>query len=186
MPTRDLTKFPGDFNLPSQRPMITRSPANSTHRTQRRNPPPEPNAGIHGLTQTPALHDALSSGARGFARGGSESITNMLTSASHACAGVMRTKLQVIETPVRNGKSTNLVPKDGEEIRATRVISNIQAKLTFLKAVQVADFPAYSKAFVKKFKTPGTSAKRNTARDHDGAAAILPLRFCRTPDRHGG
>ena len=95
MPTRDLTKFPLRFQ--STVPM----PDDNTVTGQFNAPnlTPESNAGIHGLTQTPALHDAVSSSARGFARGGSGSITNMLTSSSHAFTGVMRTKLQVIETP---------------------------------------------------------------------------------------
>lgn len=110
-------------------------------------------------------------GAWGFARGGMGAITTALGAALQAAGGKLRTGAEVAEILVRNGKAMGVVLADGEEIRAARVVSNMDAKRTFLKAVRQADLPAPFVAAVRKFKTRGSSAKLNIALD---AAPVFP------------
>jgi phytoene dehydrogenase-like protein len=110
-------------------------------------------------------------GAWGFARGGMGSITKALTASLRAAGGEVRTEAQVAEVLVRNGRATGVVLENGEEIRAARVISNMDAKRTFLKTVKEADLPETFVASVRKFKTRGSSAKLNIALD---AAPVFP------------
>lgn len=110
-------------------------------------------------------------GAWGFARGGMGSITKALTASLRAAGGEVRTEAPVTEILVKNGRTTGVVLASGEEIHATRVISNMDAKRTFLKTVKEYDLPADLVASVKKFKTRGSSAKLNIALD---AAPVFP------------
>lgn len=110
-------------------------------------------------------------GAWGFARGGMGSITKALTASLRASGGEVRTEAPVSEILVKNGKAIGVVLEGGEEIRAARVISNMDAKRTFLKTVKETDLPDAFVASVKKFKTRGSSAKLNIALD---AAPMFP------------
>ncbi len=81
-------------------------------------------------------------GAWGFARGGMGSITQALAKSLAASGGEIRAGSGVAEILVRGGQAVGVVLDNGDDIRARRVISNMDVKRTFLKHVAEAD-PAH-------------------------------------------
>ncbi len=125
------------------------------------------------------LHHAMGDvdgnvGAWGFARGGMGSITRALAASLQAAGGELRVGHGVEKIVVRNGRSTGVVLSNGDEIAARRVVSNMDAKRTFLRHVDEQDLPP---AFVKRiraFKTRGSSGKLNIALDAAPRFTALP------------
>ena len=113
-------------------------------------------------------------GARGFVRGVMRSKTKALTASLRAAKGDVGTEAQVTEITVKNGRTTGVVLAKGEEIKAKRVISNMDAKRSFLKTVKESDLPPEFMASVKKFKTRSSSAKLNIALDAAPTFTALP------------
>lgn len=113
-------------------------------------------------------------GAWGFARGGMGSITKALSSSLQASGGQIRTGAPVARVLVKNGRSIGVVLENGDEIRAKRVISNMDVKRTMLKHVAEAEIPGDYVASVKKFKTRGSSGKLNIALDAAPKFTALP------------
>lgn len=113
-------------------------------------------------------------GTWGFARGGMGAITAALAASLKAAGGEIRTGAGVARIAVRDGRATGVVLDGGEEIAAARVVSNLDAKRTFLGCVEEAALPA---AFVKRirgFKTRGSSGKVNLALDGVPRFPALP------------
>ncbi len=110
-------------------------------------------------------------GAWGFARGGMGSITHALAASFRAAGGTIREGRGVGRILVEGGRTTGVHLEGGEEIRAARVISNMDVKRTFLRHVEEKHLPAEFVASVKKFKTRGSSGKLNIALD---AAPVFP------------
>ncbi|WP_283176395.1 NAD(P)/FAD-dependent oxidoreductase [Gemmobacter sp. 24YEA27] len=113
-------------------------------------------------------------GAWGFARGGMGSITKALSSSLQASGGEIRTGAPVARVLVKNGRSIGVVLENGDEIRAKRVISNMDVKRTMLKHVEERELPGDYLASVKKFKTRGSSGKLNIALDAAPKFTALP------------
>lgn len=113
-------------------------------------------------------------GAWGFARGGMGSITKALSSSLQASGGEIRTGSPVARVLVKNGRSIGVVLENGDEIRAKRVISNMDVKRTMLKHVEERELPGDYLASVKKFKTRGSSGKLNIALDAAPKFTALP------------
>ena len=110
-------------------------------------------------------------GAWGYARGGMGAITRALSASLTAAGGEIRTGAGVARILVENGRAAGVVLDGGEEIRARRVISNMDAKRTFLGHVAEADLPGDFVAAIRRFKTRGSSGKLNIALD---AAPVFP------------
>jgi phytoene dehydrogenase-like protein len=104
-------------------------------------------------------------GAWGFARGGMGAITQALASSLRAAGGEIRAGRGVERVLVKDGRAVGVVLEGGEEIRAARVVSNMDVKRTFLKCVDEKELPAAFVKRVKAFKTRGSSGKLNIALD---------------------
>jgi phytoene dehydrogenase-like protein len=102
-------------------------------------------------------------GAWGFARGGMGAISGALAQAFQAHGGEIRTDAGVEQVIVRNGKAVGVALEDGTEVRGRRVVSNMDVKRTFLKAVDPADLPGDFLRQVRNFKIRGSSGKLNIA-----------------------
>jgi phytoene dehydrogenase-like protein len=109
------------------------------------------------------IDDAV--GAWGFARGGMGSVSNALRSSLEASGGSARTDADVERILVRNGRACGVALESGEEINAATVVSNLDLKRTFLKAVEPAHLPAEFVRAVRNFKIRGSSGKLNIALD---------------------
>jgi phytoene dehydrogenase-like protein len=113
-------------------------------------------------------------GAWGFARGGMGSITKAMGQAFAACGGEVRTGKGVERILIRNGRAVGVVLDGGDEIRASRVISNMDVKRTFLKCVEERHLPSTFVKQVKNFKIRGSSGKVNIALDGVPNFTALP------------
>lgn len=125
------------------------------------------------------LHHAMGDvdgniGAWGYARGGMGSITRALAASLKAAGGVIREGRAVERILVRNGRATGVVLQNGDEIRARRVISNMDVRRTFLGHVDEKELPAPFLKRVKAFKTRGSSGKLNIAIDRAPRFKALP------------
>jgi phytoene dehydrogenase-like protein len=110
-------------------------------------------------------------GAWGFARGGMGAITRALTQSLKAAGGEVRTGQGVEKILVKGGRAVGVVLANGDELRARRVVSNMDVKRTFLRHVDEADLPGDFVRRVKAFKIRGSSGKLNIALD---AAPVFP------------
>lgn len=113
-------------------------------------------------------------GAWGFARGGMGAITQALTKSLIAAGGSVRTGHGVDKVLVENSYTKGVVLDNGTEIRAARVISSMDAKRTFLSAVEERHLPGDFVQAVRKFKTRGSSGKLNIALDSAPEFPALP------------
>lgn len=113
-------------------------------------------------------------GAWGYARGGMGSITAALSASLTDSGGDIRVGKGVEKVLVQNGQAVGVTLDDGEEIRAKRVISNMDVKRTFLKHVDEAELPASFVKQVKNFKIRGSSGKLNIALDAAPKFTALP------------
>jgi phytoene dehydrogenase-like protein len=102
-------------------------------------------------------------GAWGFARGGMGSIASSLAGALQEHGGELRTDAGVEQIMVNNGRATGVALESGEEIHANIVVSNLDAKRTFLGIMDPKDAGEDVVAAAKNFKIRGSSGKVNIA-----------------------
>ncbi len=113
-------------------------------------------------------------GAWGFARGGMGAVTAALTASLQASGGAVRTAAPVEQVLIRNGRARGVVLASGEEIEAGTVVSNMDVKRTFLKAVAPEHLPEDFLTAVRRFKIRGSSGKLNIALDGLPSFPALP------------
>jgi len=116
------------------------------------------------------LHHAMGDldgnvGSWGFARGGMGSIAKAIASSFQASGGSVRTEAEVKQIKVRGRKATGVVLASGEEIDAGVVVSNLDAKRTYLNVMDSKDLPEELLHRAKNFKIRGSSGKVNIALD---------------------
>ena len=113
-------------------------------------------------------------GAWGFARGGMGAITQALAASYRDQGGEIRCGKAVERILIRNGRAVGVLLSDGEEIRGTRVVSNLDVKRTFLNCVEETELPPDFVKLVRNFKIRGSSGKLNIALDGVPAFTALP------------
>ena len=104
-------------------------------------------------------------GAWGFARGGMGAITQALAASLRASGGAIESEAPVEQILVRNGRTRGVALQDGREILAPVVLSNLDVRRTFLKAMDPGDLPPEFLDGVRRFKIRGSSGKLNIALD---------------------
>jgi phytoene dehydrogenase-like protein len=109
------------------------------------------------------IDDAV--GAWGFARGGMGAVSNALRASLEASGGSVRTDAPVERILVRNGRACGVALASGEQIGSATVVSNMDVKRTFLKAVDPIHLPGDFVRAVRNFKIRGSSGKLNIALD---------------------
>ncbi|MBT4522258.1 MAG: NAD(P)/FAD-dependent oxidoreductase, partial [Halieaceae bacterium] len=102
-------------------------------------------------------------GAWGFARGGMGSIASALAGALQEHGGQIRTGAGVEQIIVERGTAVGVALESGEEIRSKIVVSNLDAKRTFLGIMDPKDAGENVVAAAKNFKIRGSSGKVNIA-----------------------
>lgn len=125
------------------------------------------------------LHHAMGDvdgnvGSWGYSRGGMGGITQALTASLRAAGGEVRTGSGVSRILVQNGRAVGVALENGDEIRARRVVSNMDARRTFLKHVEAKELPDDFLHRVQRFKTRGSSGKLNIALDGLPRFTALP------------
>ena len=114
------------------------------------------------------LHHAMGDvdgniGAWGFARGGMGSVSGALASSFKASGGEVRTGAEVAKIVVSGNRATGVELASGERIDAKVVVSNLDAKRTFLEVMDENDVPPTLLKRARQFKIRGSSGKLNIA-----------------------
>jgi phytoene dehydrogenase-like protein len=101
----------------------------------------------------------------GFARGGTGAISSAIASAARAAGAEIRTGASVARVLLASDRAVGVVLDNGDEIRATRVLSSVDPHLTFLRLVGEGALPPDFVASVRRYKLRGSSGKVNLALD---------------------
>jgi len=104
-------------------------------------------------------------GAWGFAVGGMGAVSRAVAGAAQHHGAEIRTDAEVAQVLVRGGKTEGVVLADGEEIRASVVVSNLDVKRTLLKLMPRDELDDDLAEQVANFKIRGSSGKLNIALD---------------------
>lgn len=104
-------------------------------------------------------------GAWGFARGGMGAVSGALAAAFQSYGGEIRCDANVDQIIVKNGRATGVALKDGTELYADNIVSNLDPKRTFLDIMDAGDLPADVVRKAENFKIRGSSGKLNIALD---------------------
>lgn len=102
-------------------------------------------------------------GAWGFAVGGMGAVSSALAGAAREHGAEIRTGAEVEQLIVRGGRVEGVALVGGEEVRAARVVSNLDVKRTYTKLASPKDLPGDFLEAVKNFKIRGSSGKLNIA-----------------------
>ena len=125
------------------------------------------------------LHHAMGDvdgnvGSWGYSRGGMGGISSALHASLRGSGGEVQTGSGVRQILVQNGRAVGVVLDNGKEIKAKRVISNMDVRRTFLKHVEEKELPGDFLKRVQTFKTRGSSGKLNIALDGVPNFTALP------------
>jgi phytoene dehydrogenase-like protein len=101
----------------------------------------------------------------GFSRGGTGAISNAIAAAGRELGVEIRTQASVERILVKNGRTTGVALKSGEEISARVVSSSVDPHLTFEKFLEPSELPADFLESVRRYKFRGSSGKVNLALD---------------------
>lgn len=102
-------------------------------------------------------------GVWGYVRGGMGGISEALARAARARGAEIRVDAPVARIRVRDGRAEGVVLEDGTEIRARRVISNADARTTFLRLLDPGELPADFVEAVREIDYTSASLKINVA-----------------------
>jgi phytoene dehydrogenase-like protein len=101
----------------------------------------------------------------GFSRGGTGAISNAIAAAARELGVEIRTQAAVDQIIVKNGRTTGVALKTGEEISANVVSSSVDPHLTFEEFLDASVLPSDFLEGVRRYKFRGSSGKVNLALD---------------------
>jgi phytoene dehydrogenase-like protein len=102
-------------------------------------------------------------GVWGYVRGGMGGIATAVAAAARAHGAEIRTGASVARILTRNGRVRGVALESGTEIEATRVASNADANVTFLRLCDPAELPADFVEAVRRIDYSSASLKINVA-----------------------
>src|SRR3989449_1082175 len=95
----------------------------------------------------------------GYVRGGMGGITQALASAARAHGAEIRVNSPVTKIVTRRGRAKGVALEDGTEFQARKVVSNVDAHVTFLQLLEERELPAEFLAGVKNIDYSSASKK---------------------------
>ena len=101
----------------------------------------------------------------GFAKGGNGAMTQAIASAAREAGVEIKVNASVAQVIIKNGEAKGVALEDGDEYTADIIVSNADAKRTFLKLVEPKHLPDEFVSDVKRFRTASPSCKVNLALD---------------------
>lgn len=104
-------------------------------------------------------------GAWGIPRGGTGAVSEAIASAAREFGAKIRTVAPVARIDVRDGRAVGVTLESGEEIAARVVLSNADARRTYLRLLERGTLPAEFEDEVRRYKYRGSSGKVNLAVD---------------------
>ena len=101
----------------------------------------------------------------GFARGGTGALSSAIASAARAAGVEIRVNSPVQRVLVKNGEAVGVVLQNGDELHAHRVVSNADARVTFLDLVEDKELSDEFLAEIRRFRVASPACKVNLALD---------------------
>jgi phytoene dehydrogenase-like protein len=102
-------------------------------------------------------------GAWGIPRGGTGAVSQAIASAARSFGAEIRTEAPVARIDVRGDRATGVTLESGEEIEAGVVLSNADARRTYLGLLEPSTLSAEFRDEVVQYKYRGSSGKVNLA-----------------------
>jgi phytoene dehydrogenase-like protein len=110
----------------------------------------------------------------GLARGGTGALSQAIASAARAAGAEIRVNAPVARVLVKNGEAVGVVLENGDELLADRVVSNADAKTTFLKLVEPGALPGEFVSDIRRYRMTSPACKVNLALSGLPAFTSLP------------
>ena len=104
-------------------------------------------------------------GAWGFARGGMGAIADAIAASFQAAGGEIKTDADVANIIVRDGRAMGVALANGDEYHGDIVVSNLDARRTYLTIMDEKDLPPGFADKARNFKIRGSSGKVNISLD---------------------
>ncbi|MBI4886162.1 MAG: NAD(P)/FAD-dependent oxidoreductase [Acidobacteria bacterium] len=101
----------------------------------------------------------------GLPRGGTGAISNAIAMAAREAGVEIRARTAVAQILVRGGTARGVVLDNGDELRASTVVSSVDPRLTFLRLLDGGALPGDFVDDVRRYKFRGSSGKVNLALD---------------------
>ena len=101
----------------------------------------------------------------GFSRGGTGAISMAIAGAAKEAGAEIRTEAPIEHIKVKDGRTTGVVLKGGEEVNARVVISSADPRVTFERLMDAKDLPSDFLEDIRRYKYRGSSGKVNLALD---------------------
>ncbi|HEX4134327.1 MAG TPA: NAD(P)/FAD-dependent oxidoreductase [Bryobacteraceae bacterium] len=101
----------------------------------------------------------------GFVKGGMGAVSEAIAASARSEGAEIRTNAPVDRVLIRDGRARGVVLRNGDELRADIVASNLDPKLTFLKLVEQDHLDVEFRSSIEHFRVEGTSLKMNLALD---------------------
>ncbi len=98
----------------------------------------------------------------GFVRGGMGAVSESIATSARSHGAEIRLNAEVNQVKIRDGEARGVVLKNGDEIEADIVISNLDPHAT-LKLLNERELPPDFVARIRNFRSEGTSLKMNLA-----------------------
>jgi phytoene dehydrogenase-like protein len=102
-------------------------------------------------------------GSWGFPEGGMGAVAAACRRAAEAFGATVRTNARVQKILVTNGRALGVVLDNGEEVRASIVVTAIHPKITFLQQIDRQELPAEFVRDIERWKTRSGVVKINLA-----------------------
>src|SRR5260221_13616609 len=99
----------------------------------------------------------------GFAKGGNGSVSAAIAAAAQAHGADIRTGAAVAKVLISGGRATGVVLENGDELRASVVVSGADPRRTFLGLVGEEHLPEDFVRSIRRYKFRGASGKVNLA-----------------------
>jgi phytoene dehydrogenase-like protein len=99
----------------------------------------------------------------GFPRGGTGAVSAAIASAARAAGAEIRVDAPVARVLVKNGEAVGVALENGDEMHASRVVSNADAKKTFLELCDPRDLPDELVSDIRRYRTKSPACKVNLA-----------------------
>ena len=113
-------------------------------------------------------------GAWGIPRGGTGAVSEAIASAAREAGAEIRTEAPVARIDVAGDRAVGVTLESGEEIRANVILSNADARRTYLGLLEKGSLPPEFEEEVLRYKYRGSSGKVNLALDALPDFTVLP------------
>ncbi len=102
-------------------------------------------------------------GVWGYVRGGMGGLSQSIAAAAREKGAEIRVNSPVSRIQVKGGRATGVVLADGTELRAKKVVSGVDAHVTFFKLMEVSELPAEFADSIRHLDYASGSCKLNLA-----------------------